>query len=249
MDHSFLSNMFSKKDKLIKCSLLIVIIFFGFVFLKNKYPNNIKAAIIPHHLLAQDLIKDLGKQISHNKKIKKIFIIGPNHDEIGKGPILTDNNQFKNNNIIEDKQTLLKDHSCWAPKSILQNYLNVEINCILISSKANIIDLQEIAKELSVNNQEILVVISTDFSHYLTKDQADKNDLITQELISKNDINSILKLDNGFVDSPKSIAFLFFYLKNLDKTNLRIKNHLNSAQILNQPNLNSTTSYFEIMFF
>ena len=240
--------MFLKKDKLIKYSLLIIIII-GFIFFKNKYSSNIKAVIIPHHLLAQDLIKDLGLQISGNKKIKKIFIIGPNHDEVGQGPILTDNNQFKNSNVIEDKQTLLNDHSCQAPKSILQNYLNVEINCILISSQANIVDLQEIAKELSVNNQEILVVISTDFSHYLTKDQADKNDFITQELISKQDIDSILKLNNGYVDSPKSIAFLFFYLKNLNNINQKIINHLNSAQILNQPNLTSTTSYFEIMFF
>jgi len=247
-----------KKDKLIKYSLILGIII-SLVFLKINHKNlpsvisdssNIKAAIIPHHLLAQKLIEDLGEKISSHKKIKKIFIIGPNHNEVGKGPILTENNQFKNNHIVEDKQTLLNDHSCWVPKSILKEYLlNVEINCILIGSKADIQYLQEIAKEISVNSQENLLVISTDFSHYLNKNQADENDLITQELINKKDVDSVLKLDNGFVDSLKSLAFLFFYLKEINSSSQKIINHLNSSQILNQPNLTSTTSYFEILFF
>ncbi len=250
MGHQFLPDMFSKKDKIIIFSLLIIIIIFGFIFFRNKYSKDIKAAIIPHHLLAKDLIEDLGQRVSRNKKIRKVFIIGPNHDEIGKGPLLTDSNQLKSNFLILDKETIEKDHSCWAPRSILQKYFsNVEINCILISSKANIVELQEIAKEISFNNQETLVVISTDFSHYLTKDEADKNDITTQDLISQKNVDSILRLNNGFVDSPKSLAFLFFYLKNINNIDQKILNHLNSSQILNQPNLASTTSYFEIIFY
>jgi len=106
-----------KKDKLIIYSLtigiIIGIIFFKHLPLATSDSSEIKAAIIPHHLLAQKLIEDLAKKTSVNKKIKKIFIIGPNHYEVGKGPILTDNNQFKNNNIVEDKQTLSNDHNGW----------------------------------------------------------------------------------------------------------------------------------------
>lgn len=248
-----------KKRRLIKYSLAIGLFFISLIFLKIKNQttqpiikqSNIKAAIIPHHLLANSFVKDLGEKVKNNKNIKQVFIIGPNHYELGKGTILTDNNQFKNKKIIEDKNTLLNDHSCWAPKSILQEYLpQAKITCILISNQAQINDLDQIASEIShLNNEEILVIASIDFSHYLTKNEADKNDLITQDLINKKDIDSILLLNNGFLDSPKTMSFLLYYLKHANILNQKIVNHSNSSDILNKYNLTSTTSYFEILFF
>lgn len=248
--------MFLKRKNILITSLILFS--FAFIIFKNNQrktpsflnpPQNIKAAIIPHHLLAQSLIEDLGKRAVLNKKIKKILIVGPNHEEKGKGPIITNSNYLKNSHLVQDQATLLKDHSCWAPKSVLEKYFNnVEISCLLLSYQADLQTLQEIAQELSQKHEEVLLVISVDFSHYLNQDQANKNDLITQDLIINKDLNSLLKLNNAYLDSPKSLAFLFFYLKKIPYSNEKIINHLNSAQILKDPNLTSTTSYFEIIY-
>ena len=64
--------------------------------MKGNIDNEeIKAAIVPHHLLAKELIEDLGERVIKNREIKKVFVIGPNHYETGKGDLLTDNKKLK----------------------------------------------------------------------------------------------------------------------------------------------------------
>jgi len=186
----------------------------------------IKGAIIPHHLLASQFVIDLGNKLSKQNP-KRIFIIGPKHDEYSKE----------------------EDHSCWAPREELKKILpNTEYICITLNFLPKQKEIDNLISKL-ISDKKIgdVYIASVDFSHYLNIKKASVNDLKTQKLLENNDINSLLKLNNDYLDSPRSIEVLWKVI-NVNELNMKIINHLNSAQIMDRFDLPSTTSYFEIIY-
>lgn len=250
----------SKKSKLIKFCLLGIILCLSFFKVITRQtestgnqPPQIRAAIVPHHLVASAFVEDLATKLKTNQIISQIIIIGPNHDEIGQKNFITDDESIsKNSNSIEYAPNLVnKDHACFAPSDILKKYFpDIKISCILISSRSTNEEINLLSQKLSLilNNTGVLVS-SVDFSHYQNLIQANENDLLTQKYLQNFDISSILHLGNDFLDSPKTIAILFRYLSLNHLSQINLINHSNSAIILNTPYLSSTTSYFEYIFY
>jgi predicted class III extradiol MEMO1 family dioxygenase len=216
-------------------------------------PSNIRAAVITHHLLAKLMIADLGKRLTANQPIPRLVIIGPNHDEVGDSHLLTDDRALaKLYPVLEYTPKLVNnDHACYAPRGILQKYLfSVPFSCILVSSRVSPEEMTIMANTLQTYlGVDGVLVASVDFSHYLPLTQANQNDLLTQKYLSSFDSSSLLKLGNHYLDSPYTLAILFKYLKLIGNSSFNIITHLNSAQILNIPDLPSTTSYFEIIYY
>ena len=86
---------------------------------------------------------------------------------------------------------------------------------IVFSSYADIQDAERVSSWLSKKLPgNSLIIISIDFSHYLTEEEADKNDRITEDLILNSDIEKIVRLNNDYVDSPASLAAALLFAKN-----------------------------------
>ncbi len=252
----------SKKRKIVSLFKLAIFLIGLITFLsfKDKTKNtisqqeNIRAAIIPHHLVAVDFINDLGLKLKNNSPPpSKILIIGPNHDEVGIKNFITDTSSFSDkNNLVQYLPDLVtKDHACYAPKNTLQTHLtNIKISCILISYRTKIEEIYELEKTInSLLEENDILIASVDFSHYLPLSKANEKDLITKEYLNNFDTKSILNLNNDHLDSPKTIALLFKYLKNNSITNYKQINHSNSAIILKAISIPSTTSYFEYIYY
>jgi len=227
-----------KRRSLNKLSLLVIVLSTITIFLITP-KKNIKAAIIPHHLVASSFIEDLGSRLSKNKKISEVIIIGPNHYEIG------------DIHLNSSDDITSQDHSCYGPQKVLQKYLpKTKISCILVSSRSTLPELLSMAKklesQLGVNG---VLVASIDFSHYQTYSTASQNDITTQKYIDNYDKNNLLPLGNSFLDSPRTAILLFDYLNLISITNFTQVNHSNSALILNDLTIPSTTSYFEYIYF
>lgn len=204
----------------------------------------ILAAIIPHHLTAVDFINDLGQKLSR-QEIKKITIIGPNHDEVGNRHFITNDKSISLPSIEFAPDLVDRDHACFAPRDILHNFLpHTEFSCVLISSRSDPDEINSLAKSLSG-----VVVASVDFSHYQTLQKANINDLTTRGYLETLKPDNFIGLGNSFLDSPKTIITLFKYLSLNSITRFTLVNHSNSALILNNHSLPSTTSYFEYIYY
>jgi len=228
--------------------------------------SDIYAIIVPHHLVASTYQTQLVK-MSSGREISSVVIIGPNHDNIGTNPIasvrakwqtpfgdLSTDPELTNRFLFDfqlapDKEAFKLEHSIGSIVPVVKYYLpQAKILPIILSSNADAIEASQIGEWLVENlPEDSLIIISIDFSHYLTKEEADARDQITQELILNRDIEKILRLSNvDNVDSPVSLATVLHYA-NEKKLKTEIIHHSNSFDFaIEKPQ--ETTSYFAITF-
>lgn len=229
--------------------------------------GDVRSIIVPHHLLASDIIADIIKRAS-GRNVKTIAIIGPNHENVGTNKIATVKARWQTPlGYVESDQEMVdkfvtefdlksdievfhREHSIGAMTAFIKYYFpETKILPIVFDSYADKEEAERVREWLSENlDEDSLLVTSVDFSHYLTKDEADLRDVETRDLIEKRDINAILKLSNTEnVDSPVSLAISLLYA---DKNGLEteILHNANSFDFsLIKPV--ETTSYFGIIFY
>jgi len=231
----------------------------------NQEAKDIKAIVVPHHLVAAKIIATTLSQVKMDK-IETIVIIGPNHEDKNAttitsaqivwqtplGQVQTKTNLvnafLSDLNLHNYPAGFLEEHSVGAIVPFLKYYYpDAQILPILFNSTANLSDAQDVANWLHNNlSDNTLVVFSLDFSHYLTEREADNKDKITKNFILSRDIDSIIRLNSDYVDSPATLATALIYA---DYQNLKteIQEEKNSNDFLEQP-ASKTTSYFSILF-
>jgi len=233
---------------------------------KTERESNIKAIIVPHHLLASNIIADLFKRAS-GREISNVIIIGPNHENIGSHHIATAKAKWKtplgdvetNNRLIEQICADLKtestpsvftnEHSIGAMAPFVKQYFpHAKIAPIILDSYADKAEMEKVSTWLEANTDEqTLVVYSMDFSHYLPVEEANKRDKVTEKLILEKNVSELLKLSNTEnVDSPVSLAIALQAAINQNYVTNILHNN-NSFNLLNIKPV-ETTSYFGISF-
>ncbi|KKQ28135.1 MAG: hypothetical protein US42_C0002G0090 [Candidatus Magasanikbacteria bacterium GW2011_GWC2_37_14] len=230
-----------------------------------KVEKNIQAIVVPHHLLAGEYIAGLFKRAS-GENFSTIVVIGPNHENISQeilattlaswqtpwGEVETDRGLV--NNFLADfgEQTVFEafqnEHSVGAMAPFIKYYFpEAKIVPVIINSYANIQDANKLSIWLNKNLPEhSLIVVSTDFSHYLDRVEADQNDLETQQWIGERNTEMIARLNNDYIDSPISLVTILLLAQ---KRNWQIEEiyHGNSFDFsLIKPS--ETTSYFGLVF-
>lgn len=222
----------SKRRIIISCLIVILLDLLALLYLNQS--RRIVAAIIPHHSLANELVVDLANRLS-KKPPAKILIIGPNHDETGLG------------NLTSDPKILATDHACYSPKNTLQSILpQTKIDCLLVSTKTTSSEIEKLINQLDPST---LLIASIDFSHYLTFWQASAKDQKTKEIILNYQTNRLRGLTNDYLDSPLTLVILFEYLKKHRLPPAEIIANHNSYTLAPHTNPDSTTSYFEVIYY
>jgi MEMO1 family protein len=227
--------------------------------------SDISALVVPHHLLAAELIAGPFMHVS-GRKISTVVVIGPNHENKGRDHIssalaswqtpygsLEENKGLVKKLINDflmnaDEKIFENEHSIGAMAPYIKYYFpEAKLVPIILTSNSNISDAEKISRWLTENlNNDALVVLSSDFSHYLEKSDAEKKDLLTKELIEKRSISKIAQLGNDNVDCPIGLAMILMYA---EKKNLKteITGHLNSYDLTPEKPA-ETTSYYAISF-
>jgi len=229
--------------------------------------NIIKGGIIPHHLLASDMIADFYNYIS-GEKIKTIIILGPNHYEKGDFIALSSEyawqtslgiaepnveiiDDLKNNNLIKiNEEVLENEHSVASHMPFIEQYLpKAKVVPIILSAKMD----QEKAKILSeklaeyAKSGDAIIIASVDFSHYLNSAEAEIKDAETLEALKNFNYEKIYSFDNDNLDSPPSITVLLMTMQSIGINNFEVLDNTNSGIITNNSS-SETTSYFSIVF-
>jgi len=234
----------------------------AFKFNKRKLDfsdKEIIAGIIPHHLLAADLIAEFFYNL-RNKNYDTIILIGPNHFNDGSSPIITsgydwqtpygtleyDKNTLKEllkfKGIEAEEEVIKNEHSITSEVSFVKKiFPNAKFIPIILKSsvkekRAN--DLANKLFELSMN-KKILILASVDFSHYKSSLAAQQNDRDSIKIINNYNFDQIYDLD---IDSPSSIYTLLKFSR-LGNAEFQLLNNSNSAILADMPDIESTTSY------
>ncbi len=265
--------------------LLLIILISVAIIGKNYYFENFKnllskeiiissnqffvsSGVVPHHLLAKEIIQKFFKSLSLKGKPKTIVLLSPDHFNskvlCKKTSFIALNFQTKNFKNLKVDEFLLKSLAekndfCFSNSSIerdhgiinllpyIKNYFpEAKILPILVPSDISRKQMDFFIKDLNSQSfSSIFIIASVDFSHYLPK--------IAAQFHDKKSIRVLLNFEkenfeNIEVDCWQCLygARLFAKLQNKEKP--EIIAYKNSSDFLKNPNIDETTSYFGVIF-
>ncbi len=229
--------------------------------LSQKEKISIRGLIIPHHLLARDLIINALAMVS--PKAKTIILIGPNHQNYGKADLQVSAGEWQTQfGILEPDSLLINkinkqglasieednfdtEHSICGLVSFLKIYFPpAKIVPVIVKSGTTKEEVNNLADFLSKNCMDCLMVASVDFSHEETHKKAQENDTISTGILERLDIGNINKVT---VDSPPTLSILLNYLKKVGVKEGKLIETSDSFLISGQ-SPQSITSYITMMF-
>lgn len=208
----------------------------------TKFFQKPVALIIPHHLIGSTITADILSATS-KYHYDQIYLIGPNHRELGSDKFIT-------SDTSENKQIIADDHSIGNPMLFINYYFpQTPVRQFLIKHDADLNDITTWSNYLSSpTSTNILYIFSLDFSHYLPANVAAEKDDLTIKLIASVNISRILKLNNDYVDSPSGLALCLSLTQKLLADDARLVHHTNSGYLLSDLTSGST-SYLGLAFF
>ncbi|MCJ7740057.1 AmmeMemoRadiSam system protein B [Candidatus Microgenomates bacterium] len=229
--------------------------------ISQKEKISVRGLIVPHHLLARDLIINALKMISPG--IKTIILIGPNHQNYGKADLQVSAGKWQTQfSLLEPESSLIEkinkqqlasieednfdtEHSVCGLVSFLKIYFpKAKIIPLIVKSGTTEEEVNNLADFLSKNCKDCLMVASVDFSHEESHVKSGENDLISTRILEKLDLQN---LDNVTVDSPPTLSILLNYLKNIGIKEGELIESSDSFLISGQ-SPESVTSYITMVF-
>ncbi|OGF25454.1 AmmeMemoRadiSam system protein B [Candidatus Falkowbacteria bacterium RIFOXYB2_FULL_34_18] len=221
--------------------------------------KRVVAGIIPHHLLAADLISEFFYNLD-GQDYDTIILIGPNHYNQGNAKIITSEYDWetpygilkndrnildilKNYEDIEINENVIgNEHAIYGEVSFIKKYFpKAKMVPLILRSNINKAEGDELVKILmeAVKDKNFLMLASADFSHYKDSLTAQKNDQDSIQAIRSFDFENIYDLD---IDSPPAIYTILKFCE-LQNAAFKLLHNSNSALLTNRPELDSTTSY------
>ncbi|MDX9893179.1 MAG: AmmeMemoRadiSam system protein B [Patescibacteria group bacterium] len=221
--------------------------------------SQVFGGVIPHHLLAGDLIADFFRQLE-GQDFDLIVLLGPNHFSAGQSDLIASAydwqtpygilspdqaalNQLKDElNLAVEEKPFAAEHSINVEVAFIKKtFRHAKFLPIIIKPGVDQTTAGELAEALFKISQskKMLLLVSADFSHYQTSDQAQLDDQASIKALTNFDLEKIYSLA---VDSPPAVYALLKYGQ-LYHASFQLLNNSNSAILSNQPDLPSTTSY------
>ena len=221
--------------------------------------TKVVAGIIPHHLLAGDLIANFFSNLE-TKDYDLIILIGPNHFDRGEGKIISSNYSWltpygllsSDKNVIRgleksgivaiETEAIKDEHAIYSLVSyIKRTFSESKIVPLILSSNFTEEEANTLASEIYKlsKNKKVLVLASCDFSHYKSSLEAQQDDAYSLEVISHATLDEVY---NIAVDSPGAIYAVLSYA-NLYNAPFSLLSNSNSALLVDRSNIESTTSY------
>lgn len=226
----------------------------------------ITGLIIPHHLLAIDLIAAAFKYIS-NGNYQNIVLLSPDHYSAGQteisvternfstvfGEVKTDKEISQNLEVlpfISESDFFYREHGLQAILPFIRYYFP-EAKVTALSFKPTVSRAQ-LDKTITILKKDLgsdsLIIQSTDFSHYLSPEQAAQLDDVSISALRSSNLENILALKQP--DNLDSVAALYIQASlqaDFFKARTEILEHKNSQDYTNLE-VASSTSYISAVY-
>jgi len=234
----------------------------------GKGAGTVSAVILPHHLVASEddafAIRALVGQ-----KISNIILIAPDHYNKCPTPLCTANGDYETFfGHMRASPTVVKDlvasplvtnapglfnneHGIYAVAPFVVRYLpGVPVTPLAVAIDYWRSNKETMLKLLQAEMKEgTVIIVSSDFSHYLTYDEAEKMDALTKAVLVSGDLDAIERLKvPSQSDCPACLWLLASLAKNNNFYHPDFLMHTNSAALLNDFSVKKTTSHFAIIW-
>ena len=231
------------------------------------FEREVRGGIVPHHLLASDIIAEFFHQISA-QSVKRVILIGPNHYETGRASIITSYYDWETpvgtvradtaaiqSFLVEapyasvDEEVAESEHSVSSLMPFIAHYFPfASVVPVIVSTKISTLQLDDLTHALNtLNDDKTIFIASVDFSHYLSKGEAEKRDAVTLALLEDSNLDALSTLSSEYTDSPKSVALLFKIMNQNGLSAFRVLRHENSGT-KTKNEFSEVTSYFTLVF-
>lgn len=222
------------------------------------------AAVLPHHLVAKQLMVRLVASLRRARP-QTIVVIGPDHGNLGSTVFTTTLSDwrgptgvFRTDRRVAEalrqlptvsvaEELMGQEHSALTPLPFLAaQFPKAQFVLLLVRGGDHRAAVRELSDALARTlGQEDLVIASVDFSHYKNYPTAQAEDAVSIAALEKNNPDALATIP---VDSPASLTVAVLYAQRRGMTGQTILDHSNSALILGDLALVSTTSYVTLVW-
>ncbi|MFW6134802.1 MAG: AmmeMemoRadiSam system protein B [Elusimicrobiota bacterium] len=240
------------------------------VFGEKSRELSIVSGVVPHHLLAKEIIEDFFESVAGQEQHPEtIILLSPDHfncsalekdysfisinwetDNIKLDGISADHKLLKglslSNNIIPNYNAVLTEFGITNLLPFIKKYLpETKIIPVLIPGNISREQLNHLTSTIDMfAPANTLLVASVDFSHYLPAAAAEFHDAKSIRVLLNFEEN---EFENIEVDSWQSLYAVRLFAKLRKSEKPIIIAHKNSVDFL-PCDFNSTTSYFSVVF-
>lgn len=235
----------------------------------NQVSSNVAAidegyvfGVAPHHDVAAPMIDEFYNHLATDG-IERIILVGPDHLGTGEGySVATHTFSCYDGLVPVDELTYtLIDAGVVAPASvelmseehsigihmnyIAKYYPGVPVVSVYVRdymSMAGVLALVEVIE----GDNKTLVIGSVDFSHDQSWAEAEVCDEETAQMILAWDYKRLFGHGDAWLDSSAALCTVMVLAERNDHKQVTFIDHDNSAKLLRQPEISSTTSYFTI---
>ena len=230
-------------------------------FMKQK-TLPVVSFITPHHLVGKKLIAEIFSEVAEKNqknKIDRIILVSPNHFNIGQGAVIvagkdlsergltfkTDRRAIEKisqaNFVQIDADAFYKEHGIRNLLPFSRKYFSgVPVVNIMIKDGTPVKYMTELAKKVSDISGNTLVILSSDFSHYLEKNISKQHDRKAVDVISHFDYPEVYNLDT---DCVTGLYFLLKFSELENKTDFVWVNNSSSSEVYGENFIGENTSY------
>lgn len=234
---------------------------------KNR-GRDVRGVVIPHHLLPGHIIAGtLGEASS--QEISRVILLGPDHYqrahqsiaisdyswETPFGRVLCDSQSIallqEEAFIKKEPEVLEYEHSVSGLMPYMKYFFpDAVVTPLVIRPDITNEEVQRISEILRslLKEEDVFLIASVDFSHYLSSNQARENNKKTKTIMENREYGMLRALNSDYVDSPESLEIFFRSLDGAGFGNMEILYDTDSGTLTGNP-YDQTTSYFGIIMY
>jgi len=231
------------------------------------YP--IRAVILPHHLTATRSMA-AGVRMLQNQSFKHILLLSPDHFDQCPTPLCTVNSlqETQFGKVYSDRQTVRtlsesqlttiapeifkKEHGVHAVLPYIAHYFpDTPVTAVVLSQKNWKSYSGALLENIkSVLKNDTILMVSSDFSHYLSLTKSNEADERTAETLFSKNLEGVAQLKNpDQTDCAQCLWVLGSIAAERGFYNPSTVAHTNSAILLNNKSVQETTSHFAMVWY
>ena len=220
----------------------------------------VSAGVVPHHLLAGDLIADFYRHLS-GREYDTVILLGPNHFHAGESRIISAAEDWQTpfgkleidqdlltalrgqtTAIGLDREVLAVEHSINSQTAFIKKtFPKARFVPLVLSPDITAEEAEALAEAIMAasGNKRLFLIASVDFSHYQDSQTASSHDQASIMALESGEPAAAYDID---IDSPPAIATVLEYSR-LTGSEFELLDNSNSAVLSGRPDIESTTSY------
>jgi AmmeMemoRadiSam system protein B len=216
--------------------------------------------VVPHHDLIRYLFPNFYEKVQNPEAFTKVLILSPNHFQTDSTKVKIRSESYLDTNgneipidrkitdslaeyVVVDNEVFDSEHGVQIHLPFIAQYFpDATVTSMLFTRVISSEDLRQIETQLKqVADEQTLIIVSTDFSHYLGYADAQERDKVTLRLMREQNNEEIASLNDEYLDCPTCL-YLASKLKPMN--NFELVFYDNSYNYLSLTDHDMTTSYF-----